>query len=94
MEGTVNWKKAARETIDQALNEGRREGLEGRDLERHVRSQYPFGLRKHWPYKVWLKEIRRVFPSPTKIQSERLPLFDSHPFLVLPSSEAPGSPPI
>lgn len=28
-------------------------------LRAALRDAYPFGLRKHYPYKVWLDEIRR-----------------------------------
>ena len=28
-------------------------------LECAIRAAYPFGARAHWPYKVWLEEVRR-----------------------------------
>ena len=28
-------------------------------LERAIRVAYPFGARAHWPYRGWLKEVRR-----------------------------------
>lgn len=28
-------------------------------LKRMLRKSYPFGVRKHFPYKVWCREIRR-----------------------------------
>lgn len=34
-------------------------GEPGRDVRRALRLAYPFGERRHWPYKVWLDEIRR-----------------------------------
>lgn len=29
------------------------------ELRKALRAAYPFGERKHWPYKVWLAEIQR-----------------------------------
>jgi len=40
------------------------------DLRRALRDAYPFGPRRHWPYKVWLDEIAR--------QLGRGPTIDNH----------------
>ncbi|HXS24461.1 MAG TPA: hypothetical protein VN719_09540 [Gemmatimonadales bacterium] len=54
------WGQEARESIDRALEEGRRLGLEGRELERFVSKAYPFQGRENYPYKVWLREFDRL----------------------------------
>ena len=54
------WGDEAREWIGEALEEGRRQGLEGRELERFVSRAYPFGERRNWPYKAWLRAFDEI----------------------------------
>jgi hypothetical protein len=88
----MNWRRAARKTIDRALKEGKTKGLEGPSLKKFVAGHYPFGERAMWPYKVWLSELKKTFPPSrdgrtTNQQGLSLPLFDEHPFLVMPGRE-------
>jgi hypothetical protein len=56
------WRREAARAIDEAIDRGRAEGLAGMELKAFVRKHgYPFGPRKHHPYKVWLSEMRRRF---------------------------------
>lgn len=32
------------------------------DAARKVHDAYPFGERRYWPYKEWLKMVRRYYP--------------------------------
>lgn len=34
-------------------------GQTEREIRRALREAFPWGIRKYWPYKVWLSEIRR-----------------------------------
>ena len=34
-------------------------GKTEREIRRALREAFPMGVRKYWPYKVWLSEIRR-----------------------------------
>lgn len=36
------------------------------ELRRILRDAYPYGEKKHWPYKVWCEEVRSAlgFPDP------------------------------
>jgi hypothetical protein len=60
------WRDAARSAIAKATTEGRKMGLEGKALEKHVRAAYPFGERAMYPYKVWLDELNRQFRGTKK----------------------------
>ena len=73
-----SWRDRAREEIRKLIEQGKSLGIEGPALERFVRSQYPFGLREHHPYKIWLDEMRRHFPKP-----KTAPDVTDHPFLLL-----------
>lgn len=57
------WTRRAREVIASALADGRADGLTGGDLLARVDAAYPFGVRKHWPYQVWIKERGRMCAS-------------------------------
>jgi hypothetical protein len=57
----VNWRAAANRAITAALDEGKAKGLEGAELEKHVRANgYPFGERAMHPYKIWCSEVNKV----------------------------------
>lgn len=53
------WRLVSMQVIRDALEGGRKLGLEGKELERHVSAAYPFGERAMHPYKVWLHEFAR-----------------------------------
>jgi hypothetical protein len=50
---------------------------------RALRDAYPFGDREHWPYRVWLSEVRiqlaRRFRSQHQQATDTLPLFAHEP---------------
>lgn len=51
----MTWGDHSRKVITAALESGQKQGLAGKDLERHVQAQYPYGERAMWPYKAWCK---------------------------------------
>ena len=52
-----DWRAYSGQVIAQVTNEV---GMTNPDaLEKAIRAAYPFGERAHWPYKVWLEEVRR-----------------------------------
>lgn len=72
-----SWREWSIDAIDKAEAQGKAEGLTGDDLEKYVRKNgYPFGLRKHHPYKMWCDVMKKRFPKkrPTKADGDR-PLF-------------------
>lgn len=76
------WRRRSHEAIQQAIDEAKRQGLSGTDLEAFVRANgYPFGLRENYPYKVWCSEVKAMLldrphqPKPRKGHDELLPLF-------------------
>lgn len=80
MSGTGSfWRDQAREVIDRVVKEHGTHDLDA--LEKAIRAAYPFGLREHWPYKVWNDEVRktikRLRSSPAL--DEQLPLFGGQP---------------
>lgn len=56
------WAVDARRVIGEALAAGEAAGLAGAELRKFVAARYPYGARECWPYKVWLREVRRAFP--------------------------------
>ena len=53
----VSWRDKARPIIARVLRETR--GQDEGAIRKALRDAYPFGPREHWPYKVWLDEIKR-----------------------------------
>jgi len=51
------WREIARPIIKRVLDEHKGEPRE--KIKRALRDAYPFGSRSHYPYQVWLDEIRR-----------------------------------
>ena len=49
------WRDIARPIIREVLAKK----LEPKEERKALREAYPFGIREHWPYKVWLDEIQR-----------------------------------
>lgn len=50
------YRKEFRQLIHLILTE--MQGKPDRDINRALRNAFPYGARKNWPYKMWLKEIR------------------------------------
>lgn len=52
-----------------------------KELRKAISAAYPFGARRWWPYKQWLKEVRwqldRRFQQP--IPWDQTPLFQPRP---------------
>lgn len=82
------YREYAREAICRALEEGEKQRLEGKELQKYVATNgYPFGPRKYYPYRVWLDEmvklrIRRKRPKPPKPRPDGL-----HQLELLPSCD-------
>lgn len=53
----TTWRQIAAPIIAEVLRQTK--GWDEPDIRRALREAYPFGMRKYWPYKVWLDEIRR-----------------------------------
>jgi len=53
---TRTWRQVAAPIIFNVLRET--EGRSEREIRKALRAAYPFGERKHFPYKTWLDEIR------------------------------------
>lgn len=73
------WRRAAASVIYPIVLAHR--DADGRTLRRLVRAAYPFGERRSYPYKAWLKEVRALcgrVPVPP-----RPPLEKDHPSLPL-----------
>ncbi len=72
------WRQIARPIIFEVIS---RVGIEdGPGLQAALRDAYPFGARQHYPYHVWLDEIKKQKaaalkhkPGATKLH--QLPLF-------------------
>lgn len=53
----MTWREAAKPVIFEVIR-----GYEGKDekeLKKLISEAYPFGVRKHYPYKVWLDEVKK-----------------------------------
>ena len=74
------WRKRSRQVIARVVEETGTTDLDL--LEKEIRAAYPFGLRKHWPYKVWLSEVKefmkrlRASEPVDDVDLAGLPLFD------------------
>lgn len=53
----MSWRDHARPIIHRALEATK--GKPEKDIRRALREAYPYGVRRHWPYKIWLDEIAR-----------------------------------
>lgn len=54
------WGEHARAVIAEAVARGLEVGEGLPAITARIDAAYPFGPREHWPYKVWLRERRRV----------------------------------
>lgn len=49
------------------------EGLDPQEARKRISEAYPFGERAMHPYKVWLSEVRAVFPELYPVKQKPLP---------------------
>lgn len=54
----MTWRDLAQESILAAVKEHAGEPPD--DVEKAIRAAYPFGERRRWPYKVWLRCVREA----------------------------------
>lgn len=54
---STTWRDQARPIIASAIEEGRRRGLEGRNLRRFVNDQWTWGPRAYHPWRIWSREL-------------------------------------
>ena len=79
---SLTWTKRAEVIIDHQIKiiRLREPKCETKEVERYCRKNYPFGCREYWPYKAWLKVMRKKFPKPNQSNNNSnqlsLPLFD------------------
>lgn len=52
----ATWRDRARPMVARVLEENR--GKPIAEIRAALRAAYPFGTRRHWPYKVWCSEVR------------------------------------
>lgn len=64
-----DWRERARPIVEQVLKETA--GKTEKEIRKALREAYPFGQRKHHPYKIWLDEIAvqrgKKKPKPKKV---------------------------
>lgn len=53
----MGWRERAAPVITEVLNRTR--GADEQTIKRELREAYPFGARRHHPYKIWLDEVQR-----------------------------------
>jgi hypothetical protein len=56
----VSWRASAQRTIRDTMTAHAGEQLAPEALLKLVNAAYPFGQRKHLPYKVWLEELHKL----------------------------------
>jgi hypothetical protein len=64
------WRLRARRVIVPILD-GLSVPLCEKGMRAAVKDAYPFGLREHWPYKMWCKELREQIKRRCKVPEER-----------------------
>lgn len=62
MARTSRWRRASRIVIEKVMKENPDASKE--ELRKLLSAAYPFGQRKHHPYKMWLDECRKVLGRP------------------------------
>ncbi len=65
------WRESARATIQDVIQETGTEDLPA--LKRALFEAYPFGERKHYPYKVWLQEVNHTLTMISRKQRVTIP---------------------
>lgn len=73
----MTWRKRAWAVVYKVMCDN--PDVSGDDLKKILRESYPFGMRKHWPYKVWLDVVREAFPCAKVKPLDELPLFRVEP---------------
>jgi len=71
-----NWRATSQKIIYKIIKDN--PGLSKSEYEKLIFSAYPFGERKHWPYKEWLKvknELLHIHFHIEKIVIEQDKLF-------------------
>lgn len=63
------WRVKSNEVITQVIAEVGCE--DDKRLRKAISEAYPFGERKHWPYKVWLDEVKRVLDRRSTYYAKR-----------------------
>ena len=58
MSSGSHWRGISIEVIAGVVDEVGTEDLS--ELRRAISKAYPFGERKHWPYKVWCSQVKRT----------------------------------
>ena len=53
----MTWREDCAPIIHEVLQANK--GLEEKELRKALREAYPYGQRKHHPYKIWCDEIKR-----------------------------------
>ena len=74
----MDWSQISRETIQKAAL-AIPDGTPAKERRRILNKAYPFGLRKYWPYKAWLKAMKEhmaAYERP-KSQAELLARYKS-----------------
>ncbi len=67
MNSLSHWRVTARKVIDRVVRQN--PGATAGELRKLVSKAYPFGERKHWPYKQWLREVNeRLGPPSTTVR--------------------------
>lgn len=57
----MSWRDVAVRVIWSTVEKARRDGVsEPRAILKLVNDAYPYGVREHYPYKVWLDEVRKL----------------------------------
>ena len=72
MSHTSPWRRRAYSVIREVLAEV---GRDPKALRLALRTAYPFGERRYWPYKVWLSEVNRQCGYMNRRVSRNLELF-------------------
>lgn len=59
----LSYADQAREVMLQALLDCRAKGLPPHETAVVINAAYPFGERRNWPYRAWLRERRTFFAT-------------------------------
>lgn len=62
------WKEESDRVIAAQLEEYQAGGLTGDALKRAIGRHYPFGERRYWPYKVWLRQLALALGQPGPVK--------------------------
>lgn len=71
---TGYWGQQAFDVIAATIASARAEGLSYADTVKRIDAAYPFGERKYYAYKAWLKERRRALGTKSRRSVDEQPL--------------------